>query len=72
MVEPATRYGVDRAARYAGISATTWRRIEMGDLPSIEVAREIAHGLNLDLGDVLRRVGYPHGLWPDRRRGAPE
>ena len=62
-------YGIDRAARVSGVAATTLRRIEMGDVPSIEVARQIAHGLELELADVFRRVGYPLGLWNDRRRG---
>ena len=60
-------YGIDRAARIAGVAATTLRRIEMGDVPSIEVARQIARGLELDLSEVFRRVGYPLGLWTDRR-----
>ena len=60
-------YGIDRAARIAGVAATTLRRIEMGDVPSIDVARQIARGLELDLSEVFRRVGYPLGLWTDRR-----
>ena len=60
-------YGIDRASRIAGVAATTLRRIEMGDVPSIEVARQIARGLELDLSEVFRRVGYPLGLWTDRR-----
>ena len=60
-------FGIDRAARVAGVAATTLRRIEMGDVPSIDVARQIARGLELDLSEVFRRVGYPLGLWSDRR-----
>jgi transcriptional regulator with XRE-family HTH domain len=63
--------GIDRAARESRIAATTLRRIELGAVPSIAVARQISRGLGLDLGEVFRRVGYPLGLWNDRRAAGP-
>lgn len=59
--------GIDRAARLAGVAATTFRRIEMGDTPSIEVARQIAEGLELNSAELYGRVSYALGLRKDRR-----
>ena len=59
--------GIDRAARMSGVAATTFRRVELGDTPSIEVARQIAEGLELDSIEVYRRVGYALGMRKDRR-----
>ena len=59
--------GIDRAARMCGVAATTLRRIELGDTPSIEVARQMAEGLSVDSSELYRRVGYALGMRKDRR-----
>ena len=59
--------GIDRAARMAGVAATTLRRIEQGDTPSIEVARQLAEGMRLDSAELYRRVAYLLGMRSDRR-----